>query len=244
MSQAVVRFEHTGKLYRLGQTTVTALKDINLAVSQGEFVAIAGPSGSGKTTMLNLVGCLDSPSSGEVYIQGHAVSMLNDAQATALRRDAIGFIFQNFNLIPVLSVLENVEFPLILQGRARNERSAAARAMLEAVGLQDQLAHRPDQLSGGQRQRVAIARALVTKPVIVMADEPTANLDSETGNAIIRLMQRINAEHHVTFLFSTHDASIMKLATRLVMLRDGAVESDSGAQPPVVPAQAIASAGC
>lgn len=232
MLQPVVRFAGVSKVYKLGQTSVPALRDVDLSVSEGEFVAIAGPSGSGKTTMLNLVGCLDLPTSGEVFVRNHAVSRLSDKDATRLRRDSLGFIFQTFNLIPVLTVYENVEFPLILKGCPAAGRAARVNAILNAVGLSGHSAHKPDQLSGGQRQRVAIARALVTNPVIVLADEPTANLDSETGSAIVRLMQRINAERKVTFIFSTHDAAIMDLATRKVVLRDGAVEHDSaGAFP-------------
>ncbi len=227
MGEPVVQFVNAGKTYWLGQVSVPALHGVNVSVEPGEFVAIAGPSGSGKTTMLNLVGCLDVPTAGEVYVQKHAVSRLNDRDATRLRRDALGFIFQTFNLIPVLTVHENVEFPLILKGCAPRERAVRVRDILAAVGLDGHRAHNPDQLSGGQRQRVAIARALVTNPVIVLADEPTANLDSETGSAIIRLMQRINTERHVTFIFSTHDTAIMSLATRKIVLRDGMVESDS-----------------
>lgn len=229
MLQPVVRFAAASKTYKLGQTSVPALRDVTLSVEEGEFVAIAGPSGSGKTTLLNLVGCLDVPTSGEVFIRDHAVSRLNDREATRLRRDSLGFIFQTFNLIPVLSVYENVEFPLILKGCPAADRASRVNAILDAVGLSGHRTHKPDQLSGGQRQRVAIARALVTHPIIVLADEPTANLDSETGSAIVRLMQRINAERNVTFIFSTHDAAIMDLATRKVVLRDGAVEHDSAA---------------
>ena len=227
MQEIVVRFADAGKTYHLGAASVQALHSINLSIARGEFVAIAGPSGSGKTTLLNLAGCLDVPTAGEVYVHGSPVSRLNDVDATRLRRDAIGFIFQSFNLIPVLNVYENVEFPMILQKRSREERTAKASEFIEAVGLEKLQFNRPDQLSGGQRQRVAIARALVTDPVIVLADEPTANLDSETGRSIIRLMLKLNQERKVTFIFSTHDPGIMGLATRLVVLRDGAIESDS-----------------
>lgn len=227
MSDTVVRFEAVEKTYPLGATSVHALTDVNLSVSKGEFVAIVGPSGSGKTTMLNLIGCLDVPTSGEVYVQEHAVRRLSDTEATKLRRDAIGFIFQSFNLIPVLSVYENVEFPLILQKRLKKDRDGRVGDILRAVGLEKYQSNRPDQLSGGQRQRVAIARALVTDPVLVLADEPTANLDSETGRSIVELMLQINEERKVTFIFSTHDASIQRLATRRVLLRDGTIESDT-----------------
>jgi putative ABC transport system ATP-binding protein len=226
MSDDVVRFVAVGKTYQLGATSVQALSGIQLSVTKGEFLAVVGPSGSGKTTLLNLAGCLDVPTSGEVYVQGHPVSHLDDRHATSLRRDAIGFIFQSFNLIPVLSVYENVEFPLVLQKRPRAERAARVSDIIHSVGLENFQANRPDQLSGGQRQRVAIARALATHPVIVLADEPTANLDSETGRSIVRLMQQINRERQVTFIFSTHDPSIMQLATRKVVLQDGSIETD------------------
>jgi putative ABC transport system ATP-binding protein len=224
---AVVRFAGVRKSYRLGETWVRALNGVDLSIARGGFVAVAGPSGSGKTTLLNLVGCLDVPTEGEVYVHGQATSRLGDAAATRLRRDALGFIFQSFNLVPVFDVYENVEFPLILKGWARKARDRRVREAVEAVGLASHLAHRPDQLSGGQRQRVAIARALVTDPLLVLADEPTANLDSETGGGIVRLMRDINRERRVTFIFATHDARVVELATRIIRLRDGSVEADS-----------------
>ena len=238
MPDEVVRFDGVGKTYQLGATSVQALNNVQLTVSKGEFLAVVGPSGSGKTTLLNLAGCLDAPSAGEVYVQGYPISNLDDTRATRLRRDAIGFIFQNFNLIPVLSVFENVEFPLVLQKRPRSERRTRVDEIMQAVGLQGLEANRPDQLSGGQRQRVAIARALATEPVIVLADEPTANLDSETGRSIVRLMQQINRDRNVTFIFSTHDIAIMQMATRKVVLRDGCVEADVQQCDEVAAAQA------
>jgi putative ABC transport system ATP-binding protein len=224
----VVQFAGVRKAYRLGETWVQALRGVDLSISRGSFVAVAGPSGSGKTTLLNLVGCLDVPTEGEVYVHGQAVSRLSDDAATRLRRDAIGFIFQTFNLVPVFDVYENVEFPLILKGWTGKARDRKVRDTVEAVGLTSHQAHRPDQLSGGQRQRVAIARALVTDPLLVLADEPTANLDSETGDGIVRLMRDINRERNVTFVFATHDARVVELATRIVRLRDGVVESGGG----------------
>ncbi len=228
MTEPVVQFVGAGKTYQLGETVVAALKHVNLRIAKSEFVAVVGPSGSGKTTMLNLIGCLDVPTTGEVYVHGQPVSNLDDQKATALRRDTLGFIFQNFNLIPVLNVYENVEFPLILKRCPPAERARRVKQMLCAVDLEPQQKHQPDQLSGGQRQRVAIARALVTDPLIVLADEPTANLDSETGTAIIQLMQRINQQNGVTFIFSTHDASIMNMASRRILLKDGVVQHDTG----------------
>jgi putative ABC transport system ATP-binding protein len=216
-----VRLENVTKEYTLGQVRVPALRGVSLAVEPGEFMAVAGPSGSGKSTLLNLVGCLDHPTSGTVRVAEQDVSVLGDDALSDLRSRTIGFIFQTFNLIPVLSALENVEFPLLLR-RSPNGRDRARRA-LEEVGLLDFARHRPDELSGGQRQRVAVARALVTDPLIVLADEPTANLDSATGEAIIALMEEINRRDGTTFIFSTHDPSVMARARRVVHLADGRV---------------------
>jgi putative ABC transport system ATP-binding protein len=215
-------FEVT-KEYELGRTRVAALRGVTLEVERGEFLAVAGPSGSGKSTLLNLMGCLDHPTSGRVIIGEQDVAHLDDDALSDLRARQIGFIFQTFNLIPVLSALENVEFPLLFQGRpgGRAAGRARARRALEEVGLLDFARHRPDELSGGQRQRVAVARALVTDPVIVLADEPTANLDSMTGDAIISLMLDINRRDGTTFIFSTHDAKVMAHAHRVVHLADG-----------------------
>jgi putative ABC transport system ATP-binding protein len=211
------------KDYALGRTRVPALRGVSLEVEPGEFMAVAGPSGSGKSTLLNLIGCLDHPSSGRVFIAGQDVQSLDDDALSDLRARKIGFIFQTFNLIPVLSALENVEFPLLFRGGNHEGRARALRA-LEEVGLQDFARHRPDELSGGQRQRVAVARALVTDPVIVLADEPTANLDSATGEAIIDLMLEINRRDGTTFIFSTHDPKVMEHARRVVRLHDGRLE--------------------
>jgi putative ABC transport system ATP-binding protein len=225
-----VRVENVTKDYALGRTTVPALRGVSLSVEPGELITVAGPSGSGKSTLLNLVGCLDHPSSGRVLIGEQDVATLDDDAFSDLRAQKIGFIFQTFNLIPVLSALENVEFPLLVRrsagrGGKGSDRDRARQALAE-VGLADYARHRPDELSGGQRQRVAIARALVSDPVIVLADEPTANLDSATGEAIIELMQQINRRDGTTFIFSTHDPKIMARAQRVVRLADGRIEHE------------------
>ena len=224
-----VRVENVTKDYALGRTTVRALRGVDLDVEPGELITVAGPSGSGKSTLLNLIGCLDHATSGRVVIGNQDVATLGDDALSDLRGEKIGFIFQTFNLIPVLSALENVEFPLLVRrsvGRAGtgSDRERALQA-LDEVGLAEFARHRPDELSGGQRQRVAIARALVSDPVIVLADEPTANLDSATGEAIIALMQEINRRDGTTFIFSTHDPKIMARAQRVVRLADGRIEA-------------------
>jgi putative ABC transport system ATP-binding protein len=212
------------KDYPLGKLVVPALKGIHLKIGSGEFTVVAGPSGSGKTTLLNLIGCMDTPTSGQVKVAGQDTTQLSEKELTELRLHKIGFIFQSFNLISVLDVFDNVEFPLLLmKGLSRSERRDRVLHFIEKVGLQDHLKHRPNELSGGQRQRVAIARALVTKPEIILADEPTANLDSQTGQTIIDLMKNINAEEKTTFLFSTHDHHIINQARRVVRLQDGVV---------------------
>jgi len=221
-----VRVENVTKDYALGRTIVPALRGVSLEVEPGELLTVAGPSGSGKSTLLNLIGCLDHPSAGRVLIGDADVATLGDDARSDLRAEKIGFIFQTFNLIPVLSALENVEFPLLV-GRPGRRRKGSVRARAEKalaeVGLTDFARHRPDELSGGQRQRVAIARALVTDPVIVLADEPTANLDSATGDAIVSLMEEINRRDGTTFIFSTHDPRIMARAERVVRLADGRI---------------------
>ncbi|HTX73373.1 MAG TPA: ABC transporter ATP-binding protein [Rectinemataceae bacterium] len=219
---SVVELVEVKKSYKLGDTTVEALRGVSLAIERGEFIAIAGPSGSGKSTMLNMFGCIDLPSAGRVLIDGQDVGSLGDRELTHYRRAKIGFIFQSFNLIPVLNVYENIEFPLLL-GRAltKKERESTVMRLVEEVGLGDRLRNKPNELSGGQRQRVAIARALVTRPLIVLADEPTANLDSATGLRIIELMKQINQVENTTFIFSTHDAHIMGQARRQVHILDG-----------------------
>ena len=229
MATPSLRVVEVTKDYELGRTRVAALRGVTLEVERGEFMAVAGPSGSGKSTLLNLMGCLDRPTSGRVIIGEQDVAGLDDDSLSDLRARQIGFIFQTFNLIPVLSALENVEFPLLFQGRGgRAAGRARARRALEEVGLGDFGRHRPDELSGGQRQRVAVARALVTDPVIVLADEPTANLDSATGDAIISLMLDINRRDGTTFIFSTHDARVMAHAHRVVHLADGRLTDTVG----------------
>jgi putative ABC transport system ATP-binding protein len=221
-----IKLKSVGKTYQLGQTTVHALRDASLEIEQGEFVALVGPSGSGKSTLLQLMGALDQPSSGEVWMDEQPVNKLGDHELAKIRRDRIGFIFQSFNLIPVLSVFGNVELPLVLQKVPKQERNDRVYAMLERVGLSDRALHKTEELSGGQRQRVAIARALVTRPSIVLSDEPTANLDSKTGEEIIELMQRLNQEQNVTLLFATHDPKIVKTAKRVVSIMDGRINED------------------
>jgi len=221
---SIVSIREATKDYRLGKVTVPALRGVNLEVNEGEFLAIAGPSGSGKTTLLNLIGCVDTPSSGTVEVAGRDISKLSERQLTDLRLHTIGFIFQSFNLVNVLDVFRNVELPLLLQ----RVPSAATRRkrvteLLEHVGLAELMKHRPGELSGGQRQRVAIARALVTRPRLVLADEPTANLDSVTGQNILDLMHDLNRTEHTTFIFSTHDARVMAHASKVVRIADGRV---------------------
>lgn len=220
----IVELNNVVKEYPLGKITVQAVRGVSLSINKGEFTAIAGPSGSGKTTVLNMIGCMDVPTRGTVSIDGTETSQLNDFELTNLRLQRIGFIFQSFNLINVLDVRQNVEFPLLLQGKmSAKERAARVSEMVEKVGLTNHQTQRPNELSGGQRQRVAIARALVTNPAIVLADEPTANLDSTTGNQIIELMRNINERDHTTFIFSTHDHRVMDRASRLVNIADGSL---------------------
>jgi len=227
----VVELADVKKYYMLGQTRVDALRGVSLSINEGEFLAIAGPSGSGKSTMLNMFGCIDIPSEGTVRIAGVETDKMSDKELTRYRRTKISFIFQSFNLIPVLNVYENIEFPLLLQKTiSRKEREERVMKAIAEVGLLDRIQNKSAELSGGQRQRVAIARALVTKPVIVLADEPTANLDSETGKRIIELMKTINATEGTTFIFSTHDAHIMKQARRVVNILDGRIVSSDAAR--------------
>lgn len=220
----MIRLEKVSKTYTLGSRKVEALCAVDLELAEGGFVAIAGPSGSGKSTLLNLLGCLDLPTSGRVFLLGRDTSLMRDREQAALRNKFIGFVFQSFNLVPVLSAFENVEYPLVLLGLDKRERRTRVAAMLEEVGLLEHAAHRPDYLSGGQRQRVAIARALVTQPKLVLADEPTANLDSHTGGEIVSLMRSLNREHGTTFVFSTHDPRVVAYAERVYHLEDGSLE--------------------
>jgi putative ABC transport system ATP-binding protein len=215
--------------YRLGQASVPAIRNVTLAVRKGEFVALQGPSGSGKTTLLNVLGLLDRPDSGAVYLDGREAEALSENDRSDLRRDRFGFVFQTFNLIPVLTAEENVAYPLVLARVPAEERRQRSRELLERVGLADKLAVRPDLLSGGQRQRVAIARALANRPEVVFADEPTANLDSRTAEEILDLMRGFNESSGVAFLFATHDPRVVSRARRIVRLHDGAVEGDEAA---------------
>jgi putative ABC transport system ATP-binding protein len=220
----VVRIEDVSKSYDLGNQRVEALRSVDLIIAAGDFLAIAGPSGSGKSTLLNLIGCIDIPTSGNVYIAGNRVSDQTPDQLADLRARTIGFIFQTFNLFPVLSAQENVEYPLLqFKDVTKNERRERVRHFLNIVGLEKFARHRPNELSGGQRQRVAIARALVTRPKIVLADEPTANLDHKTGASILELMSLVNRIQKTTFVFSTHDLSVMRMANRLVHVQDGQI---------------------
>jgi putative ABC transport system ATP-binding protein len=224
---AIVEMKDARKDYQAGTQVVHALRGVDLDIQAGEFTSIAGPSGSGKTTLLNLIGCLDAPSSGKVWVAGEDIAEKSRDERAELRRHKIGFIFQTFNLVPVLSAFENVEFPLsLLPGISHEERQERVELLLELVGLADMMTRRPAELSGGQQQRVAIARALVKKPVLVLADEPTANLDSKTGENVLDLMKKINAEENATFIFSTHDKLVMDYARRLIILRDGAITED------------------
>jgi putative ABC transport system ATP-binding protein len=245
MSQ-IVSVKNAVKEYTLGKVVVPALRGVSLDVHQGEFLSIAGPSGSGKTTLLNLIGCVDTPTSGTVEVAGQDTSKLSERKLTDLRLHTIGFIFQSFNLVPVLSVYQNIELPLLLQRTlSKSERVQRVLALLERVGLRDYGKHRPTELSGGQRQRVAIARALVTRPQLVLADEPTANLDSVTGENILDLMQELNRTERTTFIFSTHDAKVMAHASAVVRLADGKfvdrvtpAEALKGAAAPLTRAEA------
>lgn len=213
------------KTYRLDSVTVPALDEVNLEIHAGRFTVLCGPSGSGKTTLLNMLGCIDRPDAGEVQVHGQAVHTLTDNALSDFRARHIGFIFQNFNLLPVLSAFENIEYPLVLAGVAAAERKQRVGTLLAAVGLSERADNRPGQLSGGQRQRVAIARALVTEPTLVLADEPTANLDSQTGADIIALMRNLQRTRGASFVFSSHDPMVRAAADDVVLIRDGRIES-------------------
>ena len=214
------------KSYRQGEVDIHALRNISLVIEKGEFTAVAGPSGSGKTTLLNLVGGLDASDAGSIVVAGNAIDKMSQSRLADLRLHKIGFVFQAYNLIPVLSAAENVEFVMLLQGLNAHERQQRAKAILDDVGLAGKYDRRPAELSGGQQQRVAVARAIVSNPSIVLADEPTANLDSETGNGLLEMMKKMNEEKNVTFIFSTHDKMVMDYARRLILLRDGRLAED------------------
>jgi putative ABC transport system ATP-binding protein len=228
----LVTTEGVSRTFPLDHREVCALHAVNLRIVPGEFLAIAGPSGSGKTTLLNLIGCIDIPTSGRILIDGRDASQLTRKQTAELRRRKIGFVFQSFNLIPVFTALENVEYPLLLHEMSAKERRSEAAAALERVGLSSRAAHRPDLLSGGERQRVAVARAIVHRPALVLADEPTANLDTQNATQLIDLMRELNRSLGLTFIFSTHDQRLLEHTPRIVRLCDGRVVSDSGVEAP------------
>lgn len=227
---ALIRTEDLTRVYTMGSEKIYGMHNVNFSVDRGDFVVIKGPSGSGKSTFLNLIGCIDRPTSGEVYFGEQPLSDLNEKELAGLRKERIGLIFQSFNLIPVLSAYENVEYPLLLQQVDRGERKKQVRKLLDAVGLDGLENRRPQKLSGGQRQRVAIARALVGNPELVLADEPTANLDSETGETVMSLMKELNEEFCVAFVVVTHDPLVSQYADRMVKILDGELEevSDKG----------------
>ncbi len=218
-----IRLDHVSKIYHVGAVTTRALNDVSLSIGEGEFTALIGPSGSGKTTLLQLIGCLDKPDMGVVQIKGQDVTRFSANQRADLRRTSIGFVFQFFALVPVLTTYENVELPLLLSGVKPTERRERVLTLLRAVGLEDRAKHRPDQLSGGQQQRVAIARALVPRPVLLLADEPTANLDTANGQQVMELMARLNQETGTAFVYATHDPRVIAFARRVVKLQDGMI---------------------
>jgi putative ABC transport system ATP-binding protein len=226
MAKRLLELSHVCKDYGMGESRAVALRDVSLTLQSGEFTAFAGSSGSGKTTLLNLIGGLDSPSTGEVRLDGVDLSKLSSRKLADMRRTRLGFIFQTFNLLPVLSGLENVEYPLLRMGLHSKEIKSRSMEAIQRVGLQAVMHHRPNQMSGGQRQRVAIARAMVHKPSIILADEPTANLDKKTAAEIISLMKELNQESQVTFIFSTHDPMIMEAAKRIIHISDGQIVNE------------------
>lgn len=217
----IVKAVNVTKTYQPGEVKIQALRGISLTIEKGGFVAIAGPSGSGKTTLLNLIGGLETPDSGHVELDGDRLESMKKSSRTELRLHKIGFVFQAYNLIPVLTAEENVEFGMLLQGVNKKERRDRSRSILDEVGLEGKYDRRPNELSGGQQQRIAVARAIVSNPVIVLADEPTANLDSKTGAGLLEMMKQMNEENEVTFVFSTHDQMVINHAERLIRLRDG-----------------------
>jgi putative ABC transport system ATP-binding protein len=224
----MIRMRQIRKVYSTGRVEVEALRGVDLDVAQNDYVAIVGPSGSGKSTLMNILGCLDTPSSGEYVLSGESVGGLDRNRLAEIRNRHIGFVFQNFNLLPYASALENVELPLLFAGLPARERTARAQAMLEKVGLQDRMDHKPTELSGGQMQRVAIARALVNRPAMVLADEPTGNLDSSSGTGIVALFHELHAAGQ-TIVMITHDAAVAKQASRVVQIRDGQITEDTRA---------------
>lgn len=227
---SLVKLEAVTKIYKQGEIEVHALRGLNLEVKAGEFTAISGPSGSGKTTALNLIGALDKPSGGQVILEGTDLASLSRKKLSEIRRDRIGFVFQAYNLMPVLTAYENAEIVMAVQGVDPAKRKARVMQLLEEVGLKGMEHRRPSELSGGQQQRVAIARAIASNPAVVLADEPTANVDSETADRLLEIMERLNKEHGVTFIFSTHDPKVMDRAHRIVHMKDGAIVEDSAAK--------------
>jgi putative ABC transport system ATP-binding protein len=223
----VTKVVNATRIFKIGEVETKALRGVNLSIESGEFTALVGPSGSGKTTLLQLIGLLDKPTAGSVFINGNDATELNRNKRADLRKGTIGFIFQFFALIPTLTAYENIEMPLLLNGTKPAERKARVLEMLEAVGLSDRGHHRPDQLSGGQQQRVAVARALAINPKVILADEPTANLDTENGKQVMDIMAKLNKETGVTFVFATHDPRVIGYARRVVTLQDGLIQKDS-----------------
>ena len=219
----VIRLEDVTRVYKIGEVETYALRGLTLTIEEGEFTAIVGPSGSGKTTALQVMGCLDKPTSGRVLLKGEDVSKLSGSKRADLRRGSIGFVFQFFALLPGLNAYENIELPLLLARKNGKQRKERVTGLLEAVGLADRANHRPDQMSGGEQQRVAVARALATHPVLILADEPTANLDTENGRQVMEIMLRLNEETGTTFVCATHDPRVVSFARRVVELRDGKV---------------------
>ena len=215
------------RTYKIGEVETHALQGVSLTIESGEFTALVGPSGSGKTTLLQLIGCLDQPTSGKVVINGKETTGLSRNQRADLRKGTIGFVFQFFALIPTLTAYENVEMPLLLNGKSPAERKKRVMELLEAIDMANRADHRPDQLSGGQQQRVAVARALASDPTMILADEPTANLDTENGEQVMGIMQKLNEETGTTFVFATHDPRVIKYARRVVTLQDGLIVADS-----------------
>jgi len=229
-TDALVRVEDITRKFPLDHNAVIALDRVNIQVNSGEFLAIAGPSGSGKSTLLNLIGCIDKPTSGRILVEGVDTSKLNPIRTASLRREKIGFVFQTFNLIPVFTAGENVEYPLLIQGVSSHERRKRVADALESVGLSARANHRPDLLSGGERQRVAVARAIVHRPALILADEPTANLDTQNATQLIDLMRDLNRSLGLTFIFSTHDQRLLEHTPRIVRLCDGQVVTDSASE--------------